>query len=411
MKKRFFLAALTLIFTYSMAIAQASLLNQTTNGLFHNVNDFVIKPNIMFNTVNAKQIIVGGGFDTMGFQSKTTGGGLLGYYHPGSFRWSVVASLDMDSPLHIVQQETPPDENIQYMYPTFTNYNGGVRFTFGLPDVMNLSAGLLVRFQGVNSGPEKTITITDGAETATIVPHTKTLNLQIGIPVGLEINPSLYNYAEPVFHIHQITTIQQESSNTPASHKDTTVSFMFYDKLTVQDLLPAPFGSETAFWIGIGNAQLHAIDSLETPAYDAQGAIGYKVNFSTQLGASNLMDLSLGDAQLRFKPMAYLDLMTGEHKSFTFGITVAASAGTYVPLGNLPLAMFFGVTPRLQFYTSTYGTENQEAASRALTTNVFWTGKIGTSILLPQDMVLDVTFNVNTHDKSLGLSAQMSVAL
>ena len=83
------------------------------------------------------------------------------------------------------------------------------------------------------------------------------------------------------------------------------------------------------------------------------------------------------------------------------------------------MSLFFGITPRLQFYTTTYGNETSTnnattttaAASRALTTSVFWTGKIGTSIFLHKNVGLDVTFNVNTADKSVGLSAQMSIAL
>ena len=84
------------------------------------------------------------------------------------------------------------------------------------------------------------------------------------------------------------------------------------------------------------------------------------------------------------------------------------------------MVLFCGVTPGLQFYTTTYQTQKTEgktvttdkAASRALITNVLWSGKIGTSIILPRDMVLDVTFNVNNNTElSLGLSAQMTIAL
>ena len=85
------------------------------------------------------------------------------------------------------------------------------------------------------------------------------------------------------------------------------------------------------------------------------------------------------------------------------------------------MVLFCGVTPALQFYTTTYHTETttgsvvttSEDASRALTTNVLWKGKIGTSIILPKDMVLDVTFDVNNNSEpiSLGLSAQMTITL
>lgn len=432
MKKKIFIGALTLILTYSVAVGQSSLLNQTTNGLFQNVNDFVIKPNVMFNAVESKQIIVGGGVDNMGFESNATGGALLGYYHPSAIRWSVASMLDLGAAHNEQEESINKDGNltgksITYKNPVFSNYKGAIRLTFGLPDTMNLSAGLVTYFNGDSSTPLETTTIdhnANNAETVTIEKWVKNFNMLLGFPVGLEFSPSIYNFFEPIILVQETTRVNGGPANVDASHeetKDKKTSFMLYDKLTIQDLLPAPFGSETAFWLGIGNANLHDITELEQPAYaiDAAGSYGYKVNFSTQLGVSNLIDISVGEVQVRFKPMVYIDLMTGEHKSITFGTTIAANAGAYVPLGVLPMSLFFGVTPRLQFYTTTYGNEQTnnnntittKGESRALTTNVFWTGKIGTSILLHKNVGLDVTFNVNTEDKSLGLSAQMSIAL
>ena len=244
----------------------------------------------------------------------------------------------------------------------------------------------------------------------------------MGIPVGLEFTPSIYNYFSPIVHIKQTTTIKGNGSED----KDTAVAFTLYDKLTIQDLLPAPLGSETAFWIAIGNMELSKIakiDELEKPAYTVQNdtANGYsKLKFATQIGMSNLLSHSVGGIELKMKPMVYFDILAGDHKSATFGATIAAAAGIYAPLGKLPMVLFCGVTPSLQFYSTTYHTETtngnktttDKAASRALTTNVLWSGKVGTSILLPRDMVLDVTFNVNNNTElSLGLSAQMTIAL
>ena len=73
--KRIVTGAIALLMACSMAIGQASLLNEATNGLFKNVNDFVIKPNIKFNTVETQQVLIGGGFDNLGFESNATGGG------------------------------------------------------------------------------------------------------------------------------------------------------------------------------------------------------------------------------------------------------------------------------------------------------------------------------------------------
>lgn len=422
--KRFLIGALTLVLSCSMAIGQASLLNEATNGLFLNVNDYVIKPNIMFNTVNTKQILIGGGYDAMGMQHGANGGALLGYYHPGALRWSIASSLSLTSKEHKVQQDFSDNagpKEVNYDNPAFESYEGIARFTLGFPNLMNLSAGAVLEFDVETPNAEEILT---GGE--------DTMNYIIGIPVGMEFTPAIYNYFNPIVHIHQKTTrpptVADPTAGTQqaaggSTKKTTSVAVAVYDKLTIQNLLPAPFGSETAFWIGIGNMELSKIAELETPAYmidnDTEGNLNTK--FGTQFGMSNLMEQSIGDIKVNMKPMVYFDILTGSHKSFSFGATIAASAGIYAPLGKLPMVLFCGVTPALQFYTTTYHTEDttgsavttSEAASRALTTNVLWKGKIGTSIILPKDMVLDVTFDVNNNSEpiSLGLSAQMTITL
>lgn len=431
--KRFFLGALTLIMISSLATGQASLLNEATNGLFRNVNDFVIKPNSMFNTVDSKQVIVGGGFNAMGLEGNSNSGALLGYYHPSAIRWSTAAYLKLTSEDHKVEENfTEGNVEVQHKNPAFERYDGGVRFTLGLPDTLNMSAGLLFLFDGNTTQPIESTRIENDTETVTVTPATNTAKFTMGIPVGLEFTPSIYNYFSPIVHITQTTTIAGNQTGPDGQQgngsedKDTAVAFTLYDKLTIQDLLPAPLGSETAFWIAIGNMELSKIaeiDELEKPAYTTQGdtANGYsKLKFATQIGMSNLLSHSVGGIELKMKPMVYFDILAGDHKSATFGATIAAAAGIYAPLGKLPMVLFCGVTPSLQFYSTTYHTEKttgnatttDKAASRALTTNVLWSGKVGTSILLPRDMVLDVTFNVNNNTElSLGLSAQMTIAL
>lgn len=431
--KRFFLGALTLIMISSLATGQASLLNEATNGLFRNVNDFVIKPNSMFNTVDSKQVIVGGGFNAMGLEGNSNSGALLGYYHPSAIRWSTAAYLKLTSEDHKVEEHfTEGNVEVQHKNPAFERYDGGVRFTLGLPDTMNLSAGLLFLFDGNTTQPIESTRIENDTETVTVKPATNTAKFTMGIPVGLEFTPSIYNYFSPIVHITQTTTIAGNQTGpdgqqgNSSEDKDTAVAFTLYDKLTIQDLLPAPLGSETAFWIAIGNMELSKIaeiDELEKPAYTTQDdtANGYsKLKFATQIGMSNLLSHSVGGIELKMKPMVYFDILAGDHKSATFGATIAAAAGIYAPLGKLPMVLFCGVTPSLQFYSTTYHTEKttgnatttDKAASRALTTNVLWSGKVGTSIILPRDMVLDVTFNVNNNTElSLGLSAQMTIAL
>ncbi|MBQ7366801.1 MAG: hypothetical protein IJW57_06210 [Spirochaetaceae bacterium] len=431
--KRFFLGALTLIMISSLATGQASLLNEATNGLFRNVNDFVIKPNSMFNTVDSKQVIVGGGFNAMGLEGNSNSGALLGYYHPSAIRWSTAAYLKLTSEDHKVEENfTEGNVEVQHKNPAFERYDGGVRFTLGLPDTLNMSAGLLFLFDGNTTQPIESTRIENDTETVTVKPATNTAKFTMGIPVGLEFTPSIYNYFSPIVHITQTTTIAGNQTGPDGQQgngsedKDTAVAFTLYDKLTIQNLLPAPLGSETAFWIAIGNMELSKIaeiDELEKPAYTTQDdtANGYsKLKFATQIGMSNLLSHSVGGIDLKMKPMVYFDILAGDHKSATFGATIAAAAGIYAPLGKLPMVLFCGVTPSLQFYSTTYHTEKttgnttttDKAASRALTTNVLWSGKVGTSILLPRDMVLDVTFNVNNNTElSLGLSAQMTIAL
>ena len=430
--KRFLIGAVTLIMTASVAMGQVSLLNEATNGLFYNVNDFIIKPNKMFNTVDSKQILIGGGFNAMGLEGNSNSGALLGYYNPSSIRWSTAGYLNLTSEDHNVEQITSGEE-IKYKNPAFRNYAGGARFTMGLPDVMNLSAGLLFLFDGNTTQPKEYTQTKDGVETVVTPAGENNLDLTIGIPVGLELTPAIYNYFNPILHIVQKTTIPgNETTNGPAgdvenvkleNDTETNVAFTVYDKLTIQDLLPNPFGEETAFWIGIGNVELSRIEELEQPAYkiDNDTTNNYnKMKFATQFGMSNLIKHSIGNIEVRMKPMVYFDILSGDYKSFTFGSTIAAAAGIYAPLGKLPMVLFCGVTPGLQFYTTTYQTQKTEgktvttdkAASRALITNVLWSGKIGTSIILPRDMVLDVTFNVNNNTElSLGLSAQMTIAL
>lgn len=421
--KRFLIGALTLVLSCSMAIGQASLLNEATNGLFLNVNDYVIKPNIMFNTVESKQILIGGGYDAMGMQHGANGGALLGYYHPGALRWSIASSLSLTSKDHKVQEDLSDNagtKEVNYDNPAFESYNGIARFTLGFPNLMNLSAGAVLEFEAATPNAQD---IPTGGE--------DTMDFTIGIPVGMEFTPAIYNYFNPIVHIHQKTTrpVPGTGPTDPNSPQQTaagstkkTTSVAVYDKLTIQDLLPAPFGSETAFWIGIGNMELSQIAELEKPAYmidnDTKGNLNTK--FGTQFGMSNLMEQSIGDIKVNMKPMVYFDILAGDHKSATFGATIAAAAGIYAPLGKLPMVLFCGVTPSLQFYSTTYHTETtkgnetttNKSASRALTTNVLWKGKIGTSIILPKDMVLDVTFDVNNNTElSLGLSAQMTIAL
>lgn len=424
--KRFFIGALTLVLTCSMAVGQASLLNEATNGLFLNVNDYVIKPNIMFNTVNTKQILIGGGYDTMGIRNGANSGASLGYYHPGALRWSVATSLSLTSQNHKVQESLSDNagtKEVHYDNPAFEDYKGIARFTLGFPSLMNLSAGAVLDFDTSSPNAQD---IPDGG--------TDTMNFTMSIPVGLEFSPTIYNYLNPIVEIHQTTTrpspvIDNTSGDVDGTvsgttEKTTSVAVAVYDKLTIQDLLPAPFGAETAFWIGIGNIELSKIDDLEKPAYTVNSdTVTLTPNFATQFGMSNLVVKDIGDIQVKMKPMVYFDILTDSHKSFAFGTTIAATAGIYAPLGQLPMVLFCGVTPGLQFYTTTHKTQKTEgntvttnkAASRALTTNVLWNGKIGTSIILPKDMVLDVTFNVNNNENNgpmtLGLSAQMTITL
>ena len=426
--KRLIGGAAMLLLACTTAVSQVSLLNESTNGLFRNVNDFVIKPNVMFNTVETKQVIVGGGFNDLTFKSNTNGGGLIGYYHPGKLPWSVAAALDMKSEKHNVESVTETNgtttNSTEHKNPAFNNYAGGLRFNIGFPDVMNLSAGIVAYFEGKSqNGAEKTTTAGDKTTTE-IAGQTKELDVTLGIPVSIQFTPTMHNFFEPYLFISQDKRIVGGNTATNAdagSEKNTNfVEFALYDKFTMQNLFHAPFGADTSFWLGLGVGKgdglgtLVGVAEIEKPAYKSVDfeSIGYEVKVATQLGMSNLLDFSAGTIQLRVKPMTYFDFLFGVHKSFTFGATVAIAAGAYAPLSDLPLALFFGVTPGLQFYnTSKFDENTTESASRALTTSAFWTGKVGISVLMPQNMAFDITLNVNQSGKSIGLSALMAVSL
>ena len=424
--KRIVIGTVMFLLACTVAVSQVSLLNEATNGLFRNVNDFVIKPNVMFNTVETKQVIIGGGFNDLSFKSNTNGGGLIGYYHPGKkVHWSVATSLDMKSQKHNVEQVVETNgtttSTTEFKNPAFNSYAGGLRFTLGLPETMNLSAGLIAYFEGESKNEAETTK--NG--TTTYTAQTKKLNVILGFPVSIEITPEMYNFFEPYIFISSDTKIDAQGN----SEKLTLTEFALYDKFTMQNLFPQPFGAETSFWLGLGVGKgdglgtLVGVEEIEKPAYQAvdydpdkkDETVGYEVKVATQLGMSNLLDFSLGVIQLRLKPMVYFDFLFGIHKSFTFGASAAVVAGAYTPLGDLPLALFFGITPGLQFYNTVRYEESLQGttkyASRALTTSAFWTGKVGISVLLPENMIFDITLNVNPSNKTVGLSALMSVSL
>lgn len=429
--KRILTGAILLITACTTAVSQVSLLNESTNGLFRNVNDFVIKPNVMFNTVETKQVIIGSGFNDLTFKSNTNGGGLIGYYHPGKLPWSVAAALDMKSENHNVESVTKTNgtttTTTEHKNPAFDTYQGGLRFTIGFPDIMNLSAGIVAHFEGKSQNEAETTKTERDTTTTTITEQTKELDIILGVPVSIQFTPTIHNFFEPYIFISQDKRIVGGDTATNADAgsegKTTAVEFALYDKFTMQNLFPAPFGAETSFWLGLGvgkgagEGTLVAVEEIEKPAYDSVDfeSIGYEVKVATQIGMSNLLDFSVGTIQLRVKPMTYFDFLLGVHKSFTFGATVAIAAGAYAPLSDLPLALFFGVTPGLQFYnTAKYeesSTSTLKSASRALTTSAFWTGKVGISVLMPKNMAFDITLNVNQSGKSIGLSALMAVSL
>ena len=429
--KRILTGAILLITACTTAVSQVSLLNESTNGLFRNVNDFVIKPNVMFNTVETKQVIIGSGFNDLTFKSNTNGGGLIGYYHPGKLPWSIAAALDMKSENHNVESVTKTNgtttTTTEHKNPAFDTYQGGLRFTIGFPDIMNLSAGIVAHFEGKSQNEAETTKTERDTTTTTITEQTKELDIILGVPVSIQFTPTIHNFFEPYIFISQDKRIVGGDTATNADagseSKTTAVEFALYDKFTMQNLFPAPFGAETSFWLGLGvgkgagEGTLVAVEEIEKPAYDSVDfeSIGYEVKVATQIGMSNLLDFSVGTIQLRVKPMTYFDFLLGVHKSFTFGATVAIAAGAYAPLSDLPLALFFGVTPGLQFYnTAKYeesSTSTLKSASRALTTSAFWTGKVGISVLMPKNMAFDITLNVNQSGKSIGLSALMAVSL
>lgn len=212
--KRIMMGAAMLALACSLAVGQVSLLNEATNGLFKNVNDFVIKPNVMFNTVETKQVIVGGGFNDLSFKSNTNGGGLIGYYHPGeTIHWSIATSLDMKSTKHNVEQVVETNgtttSTTEFKNPVFNNYAGGLRFNLGLPETMNLSAGLIAYFEGQS---ENQAEITQNGAT-TFTPQIKKLNVILGFPLGIAFTPEMYNFFEPYVFISNDSEIDETGNS------------------------------------------------------------------------------------------------------------------------------------------------------------------------------------------------------
>ena len=258
--KRILTGAILLITACTTAVSQVSLLNESTNGLFRNVNDFVIKPNVMFNTVETKQVIIGSGFNDLTFKSNTNGGGLIGYYHPGKLPWSVAAALDMKSENHNVESVTKTNgtttTTTEHKNPAFDTYQGGLRFTIGFPDIMNLSAGIVAHFEGKSQNEAETTKTERDTTTTTITEQTKELDIILGVPVSIQFTPTIHNFFEPYIFISQDKRIVGGDTATNADagseSKTTAVEFALYDKFTMQNLFPAPFGAETSFWLGLG---------------------------------------------------------------------------------------------------------------------------------------------------------------
>lgn len=408
----------------SFTFAQKSLLSSATNGLFENANDWILRPNAKFNTLEDNYLIIAGEYGAE-YTSITSGNGMaeLGYYHSGKVPFALSGGLKMISDPHLTENTNAMDkinskETIKYKNPAFNNWDAVARFTIGFPSlnggkaISNLSIGARVNVKGhKNNGYEVTKTNNiNGQIYETIATDMQfDNNISFAVPIGMQLGP-VYNYLMPYFNVY-LTETKLDKTST----KTDKFSFFIYDKLTFKSLIPR--GVETNVWIGAGSDAV-SLPELEIPAY------GTETNKHTggQVGISNKVDFSIaGGIHILLNPKFYFDWRTGNNKSYDMGFTLASDLGMYAKIGSSPISLFFGFTPRLQFsfgrVVTIRDTDNNTLhetiieQSRDLSTNILWSGKLGMDILLPNNSTCDITLNVNTKESLINLSAHLTIAL
>ncbi len=417
MKKPFALFGILTI-CFVSAYAQQSLLSEATNGLFTNVNDWIIRPNSKFNTVSDDHIIISSAFSNPKSAAKPQGGAELGYFHAGAIPFGISLGLDFISDKHLTETKTVTENTkttvvTKYENPAFNDWDGTFRFTAGVPEMADISVGLMVNVKGSTNNAYKTVqtTVVNGAETKSVTTEYKksSFDIMFSIPFGFRVGP-VYNYLSPSFFLGVLKT---EGSGVTRAN-DNSFSFFIYDKAVFFSLIPG--GSETAVWAGAGNSPV-STDETEIPAF---GTASDKT-LSGQAGISNRIDFSpLDSVSIVLNPKFYIDWLIGASGSYRMGYTFASDIGLYAQIAGLPVAVFFGMTPRLLFYhgetvdvrdEGSTRTTTMKYAERKLGTDILWSGRLGLSLLLPKNMTCDVTCNVNTGETLINLSAQMTIAL
>lgn len=404
--------------------AQKSLLSSATNGLFENANDWILRPNAKFNTLEDNYLIIAGEYGAE-YTSITSGNNMaeLGYYHAGKIPFALSGGLKMISDPHLTETTNANDainskETTKYKNPAFNNWNAVARFTVGFPNLnggkalSNLSIGARINVKGhKNNGYEvnKINNINGSTTENTIVDMQSDNDISIALPIGMQLG-TVYNYFLPYLEFY---LTEKQAGNI--STKTNKFSFFVYDKVTFKTLIPR--GVETNVWIGAGSDAV-SIPELEVPAY------GTETNKYTggQVGIANKVDFSIaGGINIVLNPKLYLDWRTGNNNSYEMGFTLASDLGMFSKIGNSPISLFFGFTPRLQFSFGRVATirdtvnntqhETIIEQSRTLSTNILWSGKLGMNILLPNNSTCDITLNVNTKESLINLSAHLTIAL
>lgn len=417
------MTAITMCLTPSM-FAQKSLLSTATNGLFENANDWILRPNAKFNTLQDNYLIIAGEYGTE-YTSITSGNGMaeLGYYHPGKVPFAFSGGLKMISDPHLTENINANDatnskETTKYKNPAFNNWNAVARFTIGFPGLnggkalSNLSIGARVNVTGhKNNGYEitKTNDINGATNTTTTVDMQLDNIVSVAVPIGMQLG-AVYNYFMP----YLIFNLEENQIGNDLT-KTNTFSFFIYDKLTFKSLIPK--GAETNIWVGAGSDAV-SLPELEFPAY------GTETNKYTggQVGIANKVDFSIaGGIDIVLNPKLYFDWRTGKNMSYDMGVTLASDLGMFAKIGTSPISLFFGFTPRLQFSFGRVVTirdtlnntlhETIVEQNRNFSTNILWSGKLGMNILLPNNSSCDITLNVNTKESLVNLSAHLTIAL
>ncbi len=367
MKKTAVVLLLLIVTVFTLSADTESLLSSSTARLFTNATDYIIRPNVEFNKQDRDFVIALG---DMGLDTGNVGQGSaeLGYYRHGDYPFALSTSMFLSS---ISKGEVQSE----------LDWDALVRFTMGLPKVMDMSFGLVMNSWGAkNVGQDN-------------------YGLSFSFPIGLQIGP-VYNYAHP-YIIYESPNKRSE----PPEEKG-NFNFVFYDKVTFFSLIPG--GVETNAWIvaSLDSFSPDLLPFIEMPGIQSAGNVDTEI--SGQAGIANRYDFSPVDSiKLIVNPKIYIDWYLIEKNYYELAVTAGSDAGIYYRPRNGAFGFFFAMTPCVLF---SYNRANTDQISEFMTT-INWTGRLGATLYLPNEITLDVACNVNTTNNPFEIKVQMTFGL